>query len=317
MLYLFQDHTTFFQIAAILLGLLSIAHLINLSLLLSLPGKEVFEKVNIIIKSWWGIAIVVLGAAFFGPNGFLLLFTALAVLTIKEYFRRTKITSYKGRIQCLFFIGILIQAALIYTKSIAVFSVFPSLFSLIAVPFVVFQKESREDLTRYLSVYFGVLFFTHFILYSYAIVSMGPTLLGSYEDTLIFYFLVLGLTQFNDVLQFLFGKTLGRRKIVPHLSPNKTEAGFIGGLASTSLISSYLFSELLGIPVPTAALIGLCISFFGICGDLTFSTIKRFIGVKDFSDAIPGHGGYLDRLDSVIFTGPILFYIIYFSRQGF
>ena len=110
-------------------------------------------------------------------------------------------------------------------------------------------------------------------------------------------------TELNDIFQYLCGKSLGKRKILPKTSPNKTIEGFLGGVLLTPLVSMALGS-LLDLPISLLCLgfIGLAISFFGFWGDVTFSYLKRRAGVKDTSTLIPGHGGLLDRIDSLLFN---------------
>jgi len=115
-------------------------------------------------------------------------------------------------------------------------------------------------------------------------------------------FLVV-VTELNDIFQYLTGKSLGNRKILPKTSPNKTIEGFVGGLLLTPLLSMGL-GRLLDLPIAlhTLALLGLTLSFFGFWGDVCFSYFKRRVGVKDTSTLIPGHGGLLDRIDSLLFN---------------
>ena len=121
-------------------------------------------------------------------------------------------------------------------------------------------------------------------------------------------FLVVS-TELNDIFQYLCGKSLGKRKILPKISPNKTIEGFAGGLLLTPLLSIIL-GNLLGLPISvlTALAIGLGISFFGFWGDVFFSYLKRRAGVKDTGSLIPAHGGLLDRIDSLLFNS-IWFYL--------
>jgi phosphatidate cytidylyltransferase len=139
---------------------------------------------------------------------------------------------------------------------------------------------------------------------------------GGESFAMLSVFVLIFLTEGNDVLQFLCGKMWGKRKITPEVSPNKTEAGFIGGLVLTTCLGMYFFAQILGFSIFEGALLGFLISLYGIQGDLYFSTLKRYFGTKDFSDALPGHGGYLDRLDSLILTSPIVFYAIWFLKGG-
>jgi phosphatidate cytidylyltransferase len=120
------------------------------------------------------------------------------------------------------------------------------------------------------------------------------------------------LTQFNDVAQYLWGKNLGRHKIIPKVSPNKTWEGFLGGVATTTLLSALLSDWLTPMPWTVAVAAGLLISIAGFIGDVTISALKRDIGLKDSGSMLPGHGGILDRIDSLTYTAPLFFHFIYY-----
>lgn len=125
-------------------------------------------------------------------------------------------------------------------------------------------------------------------------------------------FLLLFLTQINDVAQFVWGKTLGKRPVLPLVSPKKTWEGLLGGIATTTLLAALLgpvFSPLHGLGAVGA---GLIIGVFGFLGDVVMSAVKRDIGVKDSGTLLPGHGGILDRLDSLTFTAPLFFHYLYY-----
>ena len=112
--------------------------------------------------------------------------------------------------------------------------------------------------------------------------------------------------------QYLWGKLLGRRKIMPTVSPNKTWEGFIGGWITTAVLIWFLapiFTPLKGLGLTVLAF---ALPLAGFAGDVTMSAIKRDIGVKDTSRLIPGHGGVLDRADSLTFTAPLYFHVLAF-----
>lgn len=140
----------------------------------------------------------------------------------------------------------------------------------------------------------------------------------NYRPILILVFLSVEL---NDVFAFMVGKSVGRRKLTPNTSPNKTVGGALGALVLTTLlvfgVGRYVFQgTVLASPIHLIAL-GLLTSISGQFGDLMLSSIKRDLGIKDMSATIPGHGGLLDRFDSIILVGPILFhYIGYFVGVG-
>ncbi len=116
-------------------------------------------------------------------------------------------------------------------------------------------------------------------------------------------FLVL-CTEIGDVAQFLWGKALGRTAIAPVVSPNKTVAGVVGGAATAALLGLAVGPLLTPLPAIGAALVAVAIALLGLCGDLVVSAIKRDAGVKDTGTLLPGHGGVLDRIDSLILTAP-------------
>ena len=123
---------------------------------------------------------------------------------------------------------------------------------------------------------------------------------------------LLFLTQFNDVAQYCWGKGIGKTKVIPAVSPNKTVAGLVGGVATTVLVAGCLGPWLTLFDLPLALMAGLIIGIAGFGGDLCISAIKRDLGVKDTGTALPGHGGFLDRLDSLTFAAPLFFHFTYF-----
>jgi phosphatidate cytidylyltransferase len=127
------------------------------------------------------------------------------------------------------------------------------------------------------------------------------------HNLLLIAFLVL-VVQGSDVLQYVFGKLFGRHKVAPTLSPSKTWEGLIGGVASATALGAALWWITPFTP-PQAAAMALVICLLGFFGGLVMSGIKRDRGVKDWGRMIEGHGGMLDRLDSVIFAAPIFFHM--------
>ncbi|MBV7439962.1 phosphatidate cytidylyltransferase [Weeksellaceae bacterium TAE3-ERU29] len=135
-----------------------------------------------------------------------------------------------------------------------------------------------------------------------------PKLLNNQLSGIKLLLFLIILTELNDVFQYLFGKSLGKRKISPFISPNKTKEGLIGAVFSTTIISIPM--GLFLIPDKNIFLylgLGFLISIVGFCGDLFISALKRKANVKDTSNLIPGHGGLLDRMDSLIFISPIFY----------
>ena len=121
----------------------------------------------------------------------------------------------------------------------------------------------------------------------------------------IFY--LFALTALNDIGQFVAGKCFGRHRIAARISPQKTWQGLAGGLLASLAVSLALGSYLQLAGTGQLMLLALLLSPAGFVGDLLFSAAKRFLGIKDFSALIPGHGGMLDRVDSLVLTAPLLY----------
>lgn len=113
----------------------------------------------------------------------------------------------------------------------------------------------------------------------------------------------------SDTSAYFIGRKWGKNKLAPHLSPGKTWEGFCAGVVG-SILMSVLMSRPLEMPIPHAIALGMSIAIAGVIGDLAESAIKRELGIKDFGSIMPGHGGILDRFDSLLFTAPLFYYYI-------
>ena len=125
----------------------------------------------------------------------------------------------------------------------------------------------------------------------------------------LLFFLVV-LTQFNDVAQYCWGKLTGRHQVTPTVSPKKTWEGLIGGVATTVVVAALIGPYLTPMDWRWSALAGLILGVAGFLGDITLSAVKRDLGVKDTGGLIPGHGGLLDRVDSLTYAAPAFVHFI-------
>lgn len=161
---------------------------------------------------------------------------------------------------------------------------------------------NRRDVVRTLAI--TVLFG----LWVAFLASYGVLLIVQDEGTVI-VLAVVGAAIFTDIGGYAFGVTFGRHKVAPTVSPNKSWEGLIGGVAVTGLLAAFvlpLFGDTFT-PVSGAVLAMTC-GLASFVGDLTESMVKRDLGVKDLGDLLPGHGGLLDRVDSILFALPIGYY---------
>jgi len=133
------------------------------------------------------------------------------------------------------------------------------------------------------------------------------------DDGRNWVFFALFTTFASDTAAFFIGRALGRHRLAPHISPGKTWEGAIGGIFGAIIISlCFTLPTPLNVPLNygQAILLGFLVSIFGQLGDLAESMLKRNMGVKDSSQLIPGHGGFLDRIDSVVFAGVVVYYYV-------
>jgi phosphatidate cytidylyltransferase len=193
-----------------------------------------------------------------------------------------------------------------------VYLVFVPVYVFIAMPFLMACiGQTRGYLTRSSVFHFGMVTCVYALGYIPLLMRV-PRDDAPQAGAAGLVFLLLFATEANDVLQYVCGKLLGRRKIMPRVSPNKTWEGFLGGWLLTAALILWLgprLTPLQGVGLWTVAL---TLPLAGFAGDVTMSAVKRDIGVKDTSHFIPGHGGVLDRLDSLIFTTPLYFHLLAF-----
>jgi phosphatidate cytidylyltransferase len=133
------------------------------------------------------------------------------------------------------------------------------------------------------------------------------------ETILAWLFYLFVLTALNDIGQFVSGTAFGKQKIAARISPNKTWQGLAGGMTVSVLLSLALGSWLQLASPAWLVGVALLLALAGFAGDLMFSAAKRFLAIKDFSQLIPGHGGILDRADSLVLTAPLLYFAIRIS----
>jgi len=257
--------------------------------------------------------------------GFIVLFTLLSgglslfVLTLLIIFFATKeyvcILKHKGfypSIKVILFADT-IFAVLAYLNRFNLLSFAVAISSIIAFIWVLFkgrQPYIANVATTILGFIYSGLFPLYLIFlrdigsqptYDYLIKSTGDCVGKGFVLLLFFSVLI------TDTGCYYFGSKFGKHKLAPVISPNKTIEGAIGGTFCAICMSLFI-GHLIGLPIYHSIIAGLLIALFAQIGDLCESLIKRDAGVKDSGNTLPGHGGFLDRTDSYVFTLPILYY---------
>lgn len=166
------------------------------------------------------------------------------------------------------------------------------------------MQSRRRDVVRTLA--FTVLFG----LWVAFLASYGVLLIVQ-EEGQVLVLAVVGAAIFTDIGGYAFGVTFGRNKVAPSISPNKTWEGLIGGVVVAGVLAAVVLPRFGDTFTPiTGAVMAVTCGFASFIGDLTESMIKRDIGVKDLGDLLPGHGGLLDRVDSILFALPVGYYAV-------
>ena len=165
-----------------------------------------------------------------------------------------------------------------------------------------FPKYKDVDMMR---AVFGFIYASIFLSFVLRIRAM--------EDGLALSFFILISSWINDICAYFVGSAIGKHKFSPKVSPNKSVEGFVGGIVGAGLIGlayGIVFAQHLPLPGVYCAIVAALGAIPAVIGDLAASAIKRDNGIKDYSNLIPGHGGMLDRIDSVLFTAPIIYYLV-------
>ena len=265
------------------------------------------RQVRLRIRSWWIILVMFALAILGGHIPTVIFFAFVSFLALKEYL--TVVPTRRADRSLLFFcyLANLVQYVWVAMTWYGMFIIFIPVYVFLLIPvFMVVAGETRGFLRAVGTLHWGMMS-TVFALSHAAYLFMLPPSRAAGAG-LVLYLVIL--TELNDVFQYLWGKSLGRRRIVPKVSSNKTWEGFVGGLVSTVVLSSMLAPLLTPLGGWGAVWFGMLIAAAGFFGDLAMSAIKRDLDIKDTSEYIPGHGGVLDRVDSLTYTAPLFFHLL-------
>jgi len=269
------------------------------------------DNLNARIRAWW-VMVVVVGIAFaFGRTGVIVLFGFVSFFALREFI--TIAYTRRGDHLALamsFFFFLPLQYYLVWDQWYGMYSILIPVYAFLALPIVAsLSQDSTRFLERTTKVQWGLMITVYCISHVPALLTLR---IPKYEgrEALLIVFLVL-VVQGSDVLQYVWGKLFGRHKIAPQLSPSKTVEGFVGGVLSATVLGAALY-WITPFAVWEAAVMALLIAILGFFGGLVLSAIKRDRGIKDWGAMIEGHGGMLDRMDSVTFAAPIFFHVTRF-----
>ena len=289
-------------------GVLLVASALVLVLPVLKPAGD-WRELRLRVWSWWVMIGLLAGALALGWIAVTVLFAAIAFIALREFLSLAPLRREDRLVVLFAYLSVPLSFGLVAAGGYGVYLVAIPVWFFLTVAFLMaIGGQTRAYLATVATISWAVIV----CVYNLGVI---PLLMrtpdeGGTAGAAGMVFLLLFATEANDVLQYCCGKLFGRRKITPAVSPNKTWEGFIGGWILTGALIGFLapvFTPMTGWPVLILAAL---LPVAGFAGDVTMSAVKRDLGVKDTSRLIPGHGGLLDRIDSLTFTAPLYFHLM-------
>ncbi len=264
------------------------------------------------IRGWWGILAVSTAALLLGRSAVLCFLAFVSFQALKEFFSAVLTRSADRYVVLCAYLAIVPQFYFASSMNYGLFLTFiPVALPLLLLSCMAASQATDGFIAAAATIQWGLtlcVFALSHLAFLY-VLPAGPGSRAAGGPGLLLF--LVFLTQWNDISQYVVGRIAGRHKLLPRISPNKTWEGLAGGILSTTLAALLLAPHLTPFTPRQSAIAGLLLSIVGFLGDATISAIKRDAGVKDMGALIPGHGGVLDRVDSLLFTAPLFFHWAY------
>jgi phosphatidate cytidylyltransferase len=298
------------------LGALTVAVAISAVLPALKPGGD-YRNLRQRIGSWWVMIALLSAALLLGWPAVTLLFAVVSFIALREFLSIARMRPEDRLIVLAAYLTIPVSYAFVAADTYGFYLVFIPVYVFMFLPFAMACiGQTRNYLPTAATFHWALMTCVYNLGFTAFLMRAGPESAPAGPAGMVFLLLVA--TEANDVAQYVWGKAFGRRKIMPKVSPNKTWEGFLGGWAASAALIWLLGPYFLPLHSGALGLLALTLPLAGFAGDVTMSAVKRDIGVKDTSALIPGHGGLLDRADSLIFTAPLYFHVVaYFGLERF
>lgn len=262
------------------------------------------------VRSWWVLVGVFAVAIAFRRGVAIAFFAVLSFVALKEYLSLVPTRRADRRVLFWVYLCVPLQFWWVWRQWYPMFLIFIPVWAFLFIAMrMVLRGETRDFLRAVGTIHWGLMTMVFGLSHLAYLLVLPDSRPGVAHGAALLLYVVL-LTQLNDVLQYLWGRSIGRHRIIASVSPNKTLEGLVGGALTTTVIAVVLAPWLTPLTLTDSIAAGLMIGFGGFIGDVTISAVKRDIGVKDSGALIPGHGGILDRIDSLLFTGPLFFHFM-------
>ena len=305
------DHTLFNVFAAVFAALAVASGIAALLKWRLAPGASaaVIDNLNARINAWWWMVGVLAVAFWIGEGGIIVLFGLISFQALREFISltHTRRGDHHALMWCFFFF-LPAQYVLIAVHWYGLFSILIPVYAFLLLPIsATLCSDAERFLERAAKVQWGLMICVYCLSHVPALLTLViPGFEGRNAQLIVFLVLTV---QSSDVFQYVWGKLFGKRKLAPAISPSKTLEGLVGGVLTSTVLGAALY-WLTPFDVWQAALVALTINIVGFFGGFVLSAIKRDRGVKDWGTLIEGHGGMLDRVDSISFSAPIFFHIL-------
>lgn len=270
--------------------------------------KKDMENMWIRLKSFFLIVVFFTLAFCFNRITAFIFLTLISYLCFKEFLSLIPTRRTDRKVLLWAYLSIPISYYIIYIKWAALFYLWIPLYVFILISIRMVMASNVNGFLKNLAVIQYGLMTTVYALGYLGLLAIIPMKYNPQGGALGLLFFILVFTVSNDFIQMFCGKAFGKHKIIPKVSPNKTWEGFIGGVIGSTILAVIMGRILTPFNIYQLIFLGSALSVCGFFGDVTMSAIKRDLGVKDTSMLIPGHGGILDRLDSLLFTAPLFFH---------
>ena len=261
-------------------------------------------------RTWWMIVVPVTAALLLGATAVAILFALVSFLALREFLSIIPVRQVDRTAILLAYLAIPIQYWFVADDWYGMFSIFIPVYVVAVVAFRLVLAGQTSGFIRSAGTLQWGLFLTVYNLSHVAFLmelDMAAPLPAGGAGLVVFVLLVTG---FNDVAQYAWGKRFGRHAILPKVSPKKSVEGFIGGVLSSAVLAAVLAPWLTPFGIVEGMMAGVLLGCLGFAGDVTVSALKRDLGIKDSGGLLPGHGGILDRLDSLVFSAPIFLHAV-------
>jgi len=291
-----------------ILVLLTVSSLVGWLLQRRSGGSETIANLNARVRAWWVMVAIIAVNFLLGRNATIVLFAIASVFALREFITLTPTRpgDHLPLVVC-FYVLLPVQYWLIGDDWYNLFAIFLPVYGFLLLPVLTaLSGDTEQFLERVTKIQWGLMITVYCISYAPALLLLKIP--GFDGQNLLLMIYMLMVVQLSDVLQYVFGKLFGKHRIAPRVSPSKTVEGFVGGGASATAIGAALWWITPFTPLQSAGMAAVVV-IAGFLGGLALSAVKRSIGAKDWGSMIEGHGGMLDRLDSVSFAAPVFFHL--------